>query len=84
VFTNGWRQLLVIPVALTVSAAGNTIAGWPSWFVINTDVGFLWTQVGGLATFALSAWFMWMVIEVVGQASAVAERTDMGWVPQAR
>jgi hypothetical protein len=77
VLTTGWRQLLIIPVALTISAAGNTIAGWPSWLVINTNVGFLWTQVGGVATFALSAWFMWMVIEVVGQTSAVAERADV-------
>jgi hypothetical protein len=82
--THGWHQLLIIPVALTVSAAGNTIAGWPSWLVINTNVGFVWTQVGGLATFVLSAWFMWMVIEVVGQRSLVAERTSVGLVPQPR
>ncbi len=84
VLTHGWQQLLIIPVTLTVSAAGNTIAGWPSWLVINTDVGSLWTQIGGLASCALSAWFMWMVIEVVDQTSVVAERAGVGLVPQHR
>ncbi len=82
--TKGWRQVVIIPVTLTVSAAGNTIAGWPSWFVINTDVGWAWTQVGGLATFALSAWFMSMVVESVAQTAPVRETADAGWIPQAR
>ncbi len=82
--TQGWRQVVIIPVTLTVSAAGNTIAGWPSWFVINTDVGPAWTPVGGLATFVLSAWFMSMVVESVAQTAPVRETADAGWIPQAR
>ena len=82
--TSGWRQLLIVPVTLTVSAAGNTIAGWPSWLVINTDVGLAWTQAGGLATFALAAWFMWMVVESVAQGTVADARSPATWVPQAR
>jgi hypothetical protein len=82
--TRGWRQLLIIPLTLSVSAGGNAIAGWPSWLVINTDVGPAWTQVGGLATFALSAWFMWMVVELVARTSAATAPATAGLVPQAR
>lgn len=67
--TRGWRQLQIIPIMLTVSAAVNTMAGWPSWLVINTDVGPVMTQLGGVATFALAAWLMWMVAEVVTKPS---------------
>lgn len=71
--TKGWRQLQIIPITLTVSAAVNTMAGWPSWLVINTDLGPVLTQVGGLATFALASWFMWMVINLVA-APVAAQR----------
>ncbi len=61
----GWRQLLIIPIALSTSAAVNCAAGWPSWLVINTPLPWFWTQVGGLATFALSIWFMSMLVRFV-------------------
>jgi hypothetical protein len=67
--TSGWRQLQIIPILLTVSTGMNCAAGWPSWLVINTPVGPFLTQVGGIATFALSSWFMWMVIENIGVKS---------------
>jgi len=50
----GWKLLAIIPALLSTSAAVNAAAGWPSWFVVNTDVGPILTQVGGLATFALA------------------------------
>ena len=53
-YFRGWRTLGVIPLALTTSAAVNAAVGWPSWLVINTDVGWVLTQVGGLATFAVA------------------------------
>lgn len=65
--TQGWRQLQIIPIALSASAACNTVAGWPSWLVINTDVGFVWTQIGGLASCALATWCMWMVVQMVAK-----------------
>ncbi|WP_428313012.1 hypothetical protein [Hydrocarboniphaga sp.] len=73
---NGWRQLQIIPILLTVSAAVNAMAGWPSWFVINTDVGPAWTQFGGLATFGLSTWFMAMVVSTVAAPSASTIRAN--------
>ena len=80
--TGGWRQLVIIPLTLTVSAAGNTIAGWPSWFVINTDVGFFWTQLGGLATFALAAWYMSLVVESAAHTVPSRATSAVGMVPQ--
>ncbi len=59
----GWRQLQIIPLVLTVSVAVNAAVGWPSWLVINTPVPPLVIQLGGLASFGLSAWFMWIVVQ---------------------
>lgn len=50
----GWRLVYIVPIVVTASAATNAAAGWPAWFVINTDVGPVVTQLGGLATFALA------------------------------
>ena len=51
---DGWRLLLIVPATLCASAAANAAAGWPSWFVINSDVGPVWTQIGGLASVAIA------------------------------
>jgi len=59
--TAGWRQLLIVPTMLSVSAAVNALAGWPSWLVINSDVGYVFTQLGGITTVVLSIWVMWMI-----------------------
>jgi len=47
---------------LTVSIAVNAGVGWPSWLVINTPVPPLFTELGGLASFGLSAWFMGIIV----------------------
>jgi hypothetical protein len=60
--TQGWRQLQIIPAVLTVSIAVNAGVGWPSWLVINTPVPPLFTELGGLASFGLSAWFMGIIV----------------------
>jgi hypothetical protein len=64
-YFRGWRTLAVIPLALTTSAAVNAAVGWPSWLVINTDLGGLLTQVGGLATFAAACAVVKLVTAVV-------------------
>lgn len=68
----GWRIVLIVPIGLTASAVANAAAGWPSWTVINTDVGFVWTQVGGLLSVALAFWFTSLI------AMAVATRDVPG------
>jgi hypothetical protein len=50
----GARLLLAIPAAMAVSAAVNTVTGWPSWTAVNSDLGFVGTQLAGLATFAVA------------------------------
>lgn len=73
-FLRGWKLLLIVPIALTTSAATNAAIGWPSWTVINTDVGFAFTQLGGLLTFALAFSIMQVVILFTAKDSAVSDR----------
>jgi hypothetical protein len=73
----GARQLLIVPIALTASAAVNACAGWPSWLVINSDLGWAGTQAGGLATYALALWLMGGLVAVLtGPAVARAPAPD--------
>jgi hypothetical protein len=53
-YFRGWRSLAIVPVALTTSAGVNAGIGWPSWTVINTDLGWALTQTGGITTFVLA------------------------------
>ena len=78
----GWRQLLIIPVAVSVSAAVNCLAGWPSWLVINSDLGWTLTQLGGLATFAISIWVMWMIVGLTASDVRAAEETHRIFPPR--
>jgi hypothetical protein len=66
----GRRLLLIIPIAVSASAAVNAVAGWPSWLVINSDLGDVATQAGGLATFALSFWCMSLVVRAIAAPAA--------------
>lgn len=50
----GWGLIVLAPALLSASAAVNAAVGWPAWFVINSNVGPVLTQVGGLAAFALA------------------------------
>ncbi len=72
-YFRGWRTLLVIPLALSTSAAVNAAVGWPSWLVINTDMGWVLTQVGGLATFAVAFVVVKLVAAVVASPHASDE-----------
>ena len=72
-YFRGWRTLAVIPLALTTSAAVNAAVGWPSWLVVNTDVGWALTQVGGLATFAAGGAVVKLVADVVASPRTGAE-----------
>lgn len=37
----GWKHLAIVPLALTTSVVVNAAAGWPSWTVINSDLGWV-------------------------------------------
>lgn len=50
----GPRQLLIIPLAMAVTASVNTMAGWPSWTAVNSDLGDPARQLAGLVTFAVA------------------------------
>jgi hypothetical protein len=51
----------------------NAAVGWPSWLAINTDVGWVLTQLGGLATFAVACVIVKLVADAVGIPNAPGE-----------
>jgi fumarate reductase subunit D len=61
---SGRRALLIVPLAVSVSAAVNAVAGWPSWLVINSRMPWAPRQLGGLATYAVAA----AVVSLVARA----------------
>jgi hypothetical protein len=75
---SGWRLLLVVPGSLCASAAANAAAGWPSWFVINSDVGPVWTQIGGLATVAIAGTVVYGITVLVARPAADAASRAVG------
>lgn len=75
---SGWRLLLLIPGTLCTSAAANAAAGWPAWFVINSDVGPVWTQIGGLASIGLACAIVHTITTVVARPAADAAIRTVG------
>jgi hypothetical protein len=70
--TRSWRQLLILPMSIAVTMAVNAMVGWPSWMAINTPVPQPITQLGGVASFLFSAWFMSLVVQTVSAEPAKA------------
>lgn len=66
----GRRALAIVPIGLMTSAAVNASVGWPSWMVINTDLGWLATQAGGVTTFVLAAAVVRVVAHFVARDAA--------------
>lgn len=60
----GARQLLIIPIAWTCSAACNAAAGWPSWLVINSHVSPVLRTLGGIATYAAAGWILTILTRI--------------------
>jgi hypothetical protein len=73
-YFSGRRALLIIPMAVSTSAALNALAGWPSWLVINSRMPWLPRQVGGLLTDVLAAWAVSLVVKLLARPADV-------WVP---
>jgi hypothetical protein len=72
----GVRAVLIIPLAMAVSAAVNTVAGWPSWTAINSNIGGLGGAVLGVATFVVAAAIM-RVLANPNAATAVPARPEV-------
>jgi hypothetical protein len=64
-YFSGWRAVLIIPTAVSVSAAVNALAGWPSWLVINSKMPWLPRQIGGIVTLVISCWIVGLVVRLV-------------------
>lgn len=54
----GVRAVLIIPLAVAISAAINTVAGWPSWTAINSNIGGVGGALLGVATFVIAGVIM--------------------------
>lgn len=65
-YFHGVRALSIIPLGLAVSSAVNAAVGWPSWTVINTDLGWLPTQLGGVLSFV----FCFCIVKLITVAVA--------------
>lgn len=70
----GWRQVYIVPLALSISAAVNIVVGWPSWTAINSDPSDLARQALGLLTFAFAIAGMKLLIGAV--ATSPRERRE--------
>lgn len=61
----GWRQVAIVPLALSVSAATNIVVGWPSWTAINSNPSHVVRQALGLLTYAIAIAGMRILIGAV-------------------
>jgi hypothetical protein len=77
-YLTGRRALLIIPIAVSGSAAVNAVAGWPSWLVINSKMPWFPRQLGGLLTFVIAAWIVSLVIKLLPRPVAAAAPIDAG------
>lgn len=77
-FFRGLRALTIIPLGLAVSSAVNSAVGWPSWTVINTDFGWVATQLGGVLSFV----FCFCIVKLI--TVAVASDTQYKPMPTGR
>jgi hypothetical protein len=68
-YFSGWRALVIIPTAVTVSAATNALAGWPSWLAINSRMAWAPRQLCGLLTFAIAGWIVSLLSRLPAAAS---------------
>lgn len=72
----GWGRLLVIPMLPTLYAALNGALGWPVFTALNSNYNpqlngngsLVFVYLGGVATIALSALLVWLVITEIGRA----------------
>jgi hypothetical protein len=64
-YFTGARTLVIVPAVVSISAAVNAVTGWPSWMSINSGFGDVPRTLSGLATFALAAWLMSLVVKAV-------------------
>jgi hypothetical protein len=58
----GWRILLVVPLMTALDGAANGGAAWPVYTTNWSHVPWATSQASGLATFALSAMLVWLLI----------------------
>jgi hypothetical protein len=71
----GGRAVLIIPLAMGISAAVNTVAGWPSWTAINSNIDGIGGALLGVATFVVAAVIM-RVLADPEAATPVPERRE--------
>jgi hypothetical protein len=71
-----WWGAINFLITMMAGAAGNTVAGWPFWLVINTYLDTVLTQFGGILAFVAAGWITWLMIEWV--ASTLRKTVPVG------
>jgi hypothetical protein len=73
----GWRLVGIIPLIPMADGIANGATAWPTWLALNqTNVSYVWTYLGSLATLGLALYAVWMVsLAVARPAEELADET---------
>jgi hypothetical protein len=64
----GWKLLVVIALLPMADGIANGAAAWPIWIALNqTDVSYVWTYLGAVATIGLAGLSTWIVAVMVAR-----------------
>jgi hypothetical protein len=61
----GWRDVYIVPLALSTSAAINIVVGWPSWTAVNSGPSDVVRELLGVASFAIAIAGLRLLLGVV-------------------
>jgi hypothetical protein len=73
----GARVVLIIPLAMAISAAINTVAGWPSWTAVNSNIDGVGGALLGVTTFAVAAVIMRVLANPKATTTPAPEHQDV-------
>jgi hypothetical protein len=73
----GWRLVGIIPLIPMADGIANAATAWPTWLALNqTNVSYVWTYLGSLATLGLALYSVWIISLVVARpAEELADET---------
>jgi hypothetical protein len=74
----GWRSILIVPLAPMGSVAAAAATCWPIWFALNSPYGMGLKYVCATLTIALSILVAWLVIPLVARPEPEKIRTLAG------
>ena len=79
----GWRLLLILPLMTMIDAGINAAAGWPVYAALWSHTSMGVRQIGGVATCALAAFAVWLLITAARAVPRVKRETVPQRIPVA-